>query len=312
MKKPLKDGWQDRIVASNDVGRYFGARRMNVGVQLGPRSGGLTDADLDCAEAIRLAPHFLPPTEAVFGRKSKRRSHWLYVVDDALDKATIKYVDPDGKTVVELRLGGSGKGAHTVFPGSTHQSGEPIEWDEDGEPARSSFDALARATVKIFVGTMAMRTWPSEGNRHTAAQAIGGFLARACWDVDEIGDFVEKVVAEAGDDEVSDRVTAARAQAEAYGKRENTYGLPTLGEVFGLGVAKPMAEAVGYRETDDGFEAGDKGLKARSQRNIRTAMDRLGVRVRYDRFHDRALITGLEGHDVLDDHAMEKLWLLID
>jgi predicted P-loop ATPase len=41
-------------------------------------------------------------------------------------------------------------------------------------------------------------------------------------------------------------------------------------------------------------------------------MKLLNVTVRYDSFHDRMLITGLEGHDTLNDAAVEKLWLLID
>jgi hypothetical protein len=58
-------------------------------VQLGPKSGGLCDVDLDCTEAVVLAPAFLPPTHAVFGRKSKPRSHYLYRIADPEPKATI-------------------------------------------------------------------------------------------------------------------------------------------------------------------------------------------------------------------------------
>jgi hypothetical protein len=50
----------------------------NVGIVLGPSSQGLTDVDLDCVEAIAIAPYILPRTEAIFGRASKRASHWLY------------------------------------------------------------------------------------------------------------------------------------------------------------------------------------------------------------------------------------------
>jgi hypothetical protein len=50
---------------------------MNIGVQLGRASGGLTDVDLDCTEVLALADDFLPFTNAIFGRRSKRRSHRL-------------------------------------------------------------------------------------------------------------------------------------------------------------------------------------------------------------------------------------------
>ena len=55
----------------------------NVGVILGPRSGELVDIDLDCAEALALADLYLPATEAIFGRKSKPRSHRIYIAVDA-------------------------------------------------------------------------------------------------------------------------------------------------------------------------------------------------------------------------------------
>lgn len=50
-----------------------------------------------------------------------------------------------------------------------------------------------------------------------------------------------------------------------------------------------------------------------SQHNIREALRALGVSVRHDIFQDRMLISGLGGvGSVLDDRAMERLWLEID
>jgi|SRR5215471_16982880 len=46
-------------------------------------SAGLVDVDLDCEEAIELAPLYLPETGAIFGRKSAPKSHWLYIADGA-------------------------------------------------------------------------------------------------------------------------------------------------------------------------------------------------------------------------------------
>ena len=52
--------------------------RRRLGVQMGAPSGGLTDADLDCPEAVLLGGKMLPETRCEFGRRSKRRSHCLY------------------------------------------------------------------------------------------------------------------------------------------------------------------------------------------------------------------------------------------
>src|SRR5262249_45115548 len=86
-KGPKHKGWEQR---SFDPHRDFDG--TNIGVQLGAKSGGLTDVDLDCIEAIKLAVHLLPKTNATFGRASKPESHWLYITHDA---------DPD-KSVIRL------------------------------------------------------------------------------------------------------------------------------------------------------------------------------------------------------------------
>ena len=50
-----------------------------------------------------------------------------------------------------------------------------------------------------------------------------------------------------------------------------------------------------------------------SQHNIRLALRRLGVYVSHDIFQDRLLIEALpECGPLLDDRAMERLWLTID
>jgi hypothetical protein len=67
------------------------------------------------------------------------------------------------------------------------------------------------------------------------------------------------------------------------------------------------------RSWEDGFECDHHGhRKLRSQKNICRALELLCINVRHDIFQDRMTIAGLEGHDLLDDRAMERLWLLID
>jgi hypothetical protein len=185
-KKPTLDEWQKLELTEATLPKYFNAKQQNVGVQLGPRSKGLTDIDLDCAEAIALAPRYLPRTNSCFGRASKQYSHFLYYIDDAPDKAAVQHKDIDGKKmIVELRIGGGKAGAQTIFPGSTHESGDSIEWASDSEPARSTFAELKTAISKIAVGALLMRHWP-QGSGHNASLALGGFLARAEWSEEEI------------------------------------------------------------------------------------------------------------------------------
>jgi putative DNA primase/helicase len=72
LKHPILDEWPDLQFGITDLDP-----KGNLAIRLGRRSGNLVDADLDCEEAIELAPFYLPPTGAVFGRKSKPRAHWL-------------------------------------------------------------------------------------------------------------------------------------------------------------------------------------------------------------------------------------------
>jgi predicted P-loop ATPase len=65
--------------------------------------------------------------------------------------------------------------------------------------------------------------------------------------------------------------------------------------------------------TPSPFQCDSKGLiLVKSQRNILKALELLGVKVKYDEFQDRSLIEGLDDFDLLDDTAVQRLWLLVD
>jgi hypothetical protein len=181
-KIPLGDEWEKRVIDLSNSASYFNNGPLNIGVLLGATSKGLTDVDLDCAEAVAIAPYLLPPTAAVFGRASKPMSHWLYHTDLAsqIDKAELKFAGPDQKTLLELRIGGGGKGAQTVFPGSTHECGEPIAWKEPaGEPAKVDGNLLQR---RVQLSARRLPDGPRLARRRGAPhrRAHSGFVPGAC------------------------------------------------------------------------------------------------------------------------------------
>src|SRR6476659_11064309 len=101
-----------------------------------------------------VASYLLPTTKAMCGRKSKQASHKLYRTDlaERYAKGAIQFHDPSNKAagkamLLEVRIGGGDRGAQTVFPGSVHESGEPIEWENgyDGEALEIDGEALYRA-----------------------------------------------------------------------------------------------------------------------------------------------------------------------
>jgi putative DNA primase/helicase len=143
-KNPGFRGWQELRLSESDLPDHFNGKPQNIGVLLGEPSGWLIDVDLDHPRAVELAQEFLPPTPAVFGRKSKPRSHWLYRASGPV--ATKKHKSKSAGMIVELRS----TGAQTVFPPSTHESGEPIIWDdESAEPAIVEPEALVKAVQEL-------------------------------------------------------------------------------------------------------------------------------------------------------------------
>src|SRR5690606_26300049 len=136
----------------------------SVGVHLGP--SGLVDIDLDCPEAIELAPKFLPDT-AIFGREHEL-SHWLYS-----GEATYrKFIDPIDKTcILEIR---AGHGKQSVLPPSItprSASGElaPIVWHASDVAPSPFFDPQ-------IVANLAAMAWCKKHPGESIPDRVQGWL----------------------------------------------------------------------------------------------------------------------------------------
>ena len=239
--KAAHQGWEKSSVAAEDVPQVL--RGQNYGIRT---MGGATDIDLDCPEAVVLAPKFLLKTGAVFGRKSKSASHYLYWTDlyETEEVAVIKCKDLDGTTIAELRMGGGGNAAQTVGPGSVHESGEVVEWNEGCGPelaARAAGDETKRCFGEMCAAALLARHWPESG-RHDASLPLAGWLARLGWDEDKAVAFVEAVAETAGDEEVKDRLSAVRDTFRKAKTDKKTTGFPTLKKLLGEELVTKVAE----------------------------------------------------------------------
>jgi hypothetical protein len=253
-KSPKQKNWQTLVVTLENVEQHFNKAKLNTGIQMGPVSGHLADVDLDCAEALALAKHFLPTTGSTYGRASKRESHRLYICECPEDRGWIKWNDEEKKVMVELRLGGKGKGAQSIAPGSLHPSGEFYEWDCDNEPAPVGYDELRTSVNRLAIACLLMRHWPPKGALHDCALGVGGFLARAGWQPNEIQHLVYsicRVLPGVREAKKHARVAAESVKALAEGKQ--VYGFPWLSKFFGKDVAEAIATYVGFYK-DDGVE----------------------------------------------------------
>ena len=259
-KGPGATGWGKKKVTLANVAKHFNGADQNVGVQFGEVSGGLRDVDLDCPEAVKLAARLLPPTDAIFGRASKPASHYLYVTPTADAKASKQFRDADNKVMVELRMGGGGKAAQTIFPGSIHPSGEALSWAKEGDPAHVPFEQLMAAVTHVAVGALLVRHWPTDDG-HEAALRVAGFLARSGWAADDVASFVGIIAHAAGDEHHRDHVRTARDAAESHVRGEKVYGFPALQDFFGEGQAKLIAQWLNNEpegvDRDGGVSIGD-------------------------------------------------------
>lgn len=151
-KAVKESNWPQLVLDEKSLRERLEGRDRNNGVILGNRSGGLIDIDLDCPEALKLAPSFLPRTGAIFGRKSKPRSHYLYRVKSP--PKTKRLCDPANATLIEIRSSGS----QTVIPLSVHESGERIEWAEAGDPELVSAKKLEEAVTRLACAILVTRS----------------------------------------------------------------------------------------------------------------------------------------------------------
>ena len=225
-KSPNFEGWQNFTVTEADLSKYFYGRQQNIGVLLGKASSDLTDVDLDCDEALMLAPYFLPATGAIFGRRTRPRSHWLYV---SPIPSKISFIDPiKGKRLVEVLTNGQ----QAIFPGSAHKdTGELVEWFKDGDPAHVTEPDLLRAVKRLGAATLLAHNWPREGSRQDAALALAGGLLRAGRPEHETRHFIEAVCEAAGDEETRERVKAVCYTLRKLESGAHATGWPTLAEI---------------------------------------------------------------------------------
>ena len=262
-KKPIGEEWQMRRVTPDRLAAHFSAEKMNVGVQLGATSNGLTDLDLDSPEAITIGAYLLPKTNCIFGRLSKRNSHRFYrtTLCETESRAAVQFKDPTSKDKVlpgdemhkqmllEVRIGGGDSGAQTLLPGSVHESNETYEFEPgcDGEPTLVDGVELMTAARRTAAASLLARYWPSSGARHDARLAVAGLLVLT--DMDEITAklFIEAVARAAGDSDVANGIDAIKTTFAKAATGAPVTGLPAACDAFGEAVAKKAAEWLGCR-----------------------------------------------------------------
>lgn len=221
-KNPNFPNWQvQHTTHENELSHHFNGKPQNIGVLLGELSNDLVDIDLDQKWSVQLAPFFLPDTKAIFGRKSKRRSHYLYYSPEA---KTEKF--QFSEMIVEIRS----TSMQTVFPGSIHEIGELITWDVEGEPAEISFQELRSAVGNLAAASLLSELWV-DSKRHDLSLCVSGALLTNGFSFEDTYLFVKAICTVTNDGEVSDRLKAVETTYERIQDEKNVVGFPRLAEI---------------------------------------------------------------------------------
>jgi hypothetical protein len=142
--------------------------------------------------------------------------------------------------------------------------------------------------------------------------AHGGGVYRLCYDARAIRERIEK--ASDKPDALARLLLAADVDAV-----EEELIIKEVAKAAHVGVRAIRAKIKDAREERnqrggaDCFELDRNGRSIANQRNIRRALELLGVGVRYDAFNDQVLVDGLADRTVVaDDAVVAELWLLIE
>lgn len=185
-KKPVK-GWEPRantVEASEAVIRDVEFTKDNFGIHL---TGKWMDVDVDTDNPVLFAAldEFLPNTPHIWGRKSKPRSHRLYMSSgddfDPSEHMFLKKLKRIPEANVEVRGGPVSRAEYSIMPGSKHPDGEMYEWHHVGHArntpvmvsVRRILDGIRKATA-----TAVLAPYFTEGVRQEITMALAGFLQR--------------------------------------------------------------------------------------------------------------------------------------
>jgi hypothetical protein len=155
--------------------------------------------------------------------------------------STMKMADPgrdeERGMLVELRTNGQ----QTMYPGSTHPSGEKVEWDTHERPAEVESHALLRCARQLAAACLLARNW-DPGSRDEIAAALIGVLDSREWTAADIRAFLEPILRFVGDEESRDRLNKIERTPRARAEGAHVFGLPKLVEKLGQEVVSKLVE----------------------------------------------------------------------
>jgi hypothetical protein len=183
-KHPVDYNWQ--AIATDDesvLADWFDGANYNIGVVLGEASG-IVDIEWDDESGKETAERFGLSNIETPTFLSHRSEHRIFKYDPRLPQQAVLKIGG-----LEVRIGGGGKSAQSVFPPSLHASGVRYRWKYGYSPDEVDVapipDALMRAILNNSSTEVALRGPAAailhkpagEGERHSAMVRM---IARMC------------------------------------------------------------------------------------------------------------------------------------
>jgi hypothetical protein len=236
-KGPTREGWtQERpTVADYRDGYRVG---LFTGIETAPGKY-LHDVDIDWSPGIQIAYALLRPTGGVYGRASKRISHCLFTLPEALPSR--KFEDPTDKTcLIELRgtkqdgsIGMQSMAPPSIWSKGTHK--EQLTFVNRDDPQHFESAALLTARVTLAaIGMLLAKHLGVNGFGHNTRLACFGFLLRAGVAADDLIAMGEAMSSVCHNLEVHDvrKVVESTAKSLTSGAKK-VKGGPALAKLVG-------------------------------------------------------------------------------
>lgn len=271
------------------------------------------DVDIDWTPGSLIAQQLLPPTSMVYGRASKRVSHCLYTLPEALP--SIRYEDIDKTCLIEMRgtKADGSIGLQSMVPPSVWSKGtqrEPLQFVRAEGPTHLEVVVFKHRLMLSAIAMILAKHLGVNGFGHEPRLAFAGYLLRAGLAVEDLVLMGEAISGYCNNTEVSDVRRAVESTAASLTREgKKTKGAPALARLLGANGKSIITRINDWLGKESDFIRDTSGkIVAKHQGNIKRAIEMLGDDLSYNEFADKLLFN----KKPLEDPQWMGLYLKID
>jgi len=254
-KKPVDSEWQQRPLAVEDAEEWV-RNGGDVGWQCGEVSGWMSAVDLDCEEARRLAPKFLP--ETLQGAKGKEAPSQYFYRSAELGYKKFSELGGPGE-LIALKASNNGRGHQVAVAPSVHREKGPYHFIGGYNPAAIAVvgkDELRHLVGMLATAALIARLLPPSkdeggGGRHDLALALAGYMIRNGEDAGDVAKMLTAAwgLCNAPHQAIEDVRRSVRDTASRLSRNEPATGGRRLGELIPQ-MPEKIADFLGWERHD--------------------------------------------------------------